>query len=111
MVRYRIKPGRADENESYIRRVFKQLERQQPAGIQYAVLRLEDGQSFVHLASTDDADGRNPLTELAAFKEFSAGIPERCEEQPVTAKVREIGRYPEIPSQAQGRLFAALRMT
>ncbi len=48
----------------------------------------QDRMSFVHVATTDDAEGRNPLTELAAFKEFSSGIRERCEEQPVTSKVR-----------------------
>lgn len=93
MVRYRVKADRAGENEAYIARVFEQLDREKPAGIRYASFRLEDGVSFVHIVSVERADDRNPLTELSAFRAFTAGIRERCEDLPVTTELKEIGSY------------------
>jgi len=93
MVRYRVKAERAAENERYIAQVFEQLERERPAGVRYASFKLEDGVSFVHIVSREASDGRNPLSELSAFKAFAAGVRERCEEPPVTVKLNEIGSY------------------
>ena len=93
MVRYKVKADRAAENERYIAAVFAQLERERPAGLHYATFQLEDGVSFVHLAAIDRADGGNPLTELAAFGEFTAHIRERCEEPPVSTVLDRIGAY------------------
>jgi hypothetical protein len=93
MVRYKVKPERASENEGYIARVFEQLEREKPAGVRYASFKLEDGVSFVHIVSNEAVDGRNPLSELSAFKTFAAGVKERCEEPPIVAELSEIGSY------------------
>ena len=71
MVQYKVKPERAADNESYIARVFEQLEREKPAGLRYASFKLEDGVSFVHLVSIEAADGRNRLSEQSAFKTFA----------------------------------------
>ena len=51
MVRYKVKADRAAENESYVKKVFEQLERERPAGVRYATFKLDDGVSFVHIAS------------------------------------------------------------
>ena len=72
MVRYKLKPDRAAENEAYIGKVFAQLEREKTPGVHYATFKLDDGVSFVHIASIDAVDGVNPLTELSAFKAFTA---------------------------------------
>ena len=93
MVRYKVKPERAAENEGYIARVFEQLEREKPAGLRYASFKLEDGVSFVHIVSNEAADGRNPLSELSAFKAFANGVKERCEEPPIAVELSEIGSY------------------
>lgn len=93
MVRYKVKVGRAAENERYIKEVFEQLKRERPAGIRYASFKLEDGVSFVHIASSEAADGHNPLPELAAFKAFLGGVKERCEEPPVAMELTEVGSY------------------
>jgi len=93
MVRYKLTAGRAAENERYIAAVFDALRQSQPAGLRYAVFRLDDGLSFVHIVSHDEADGRNVLTELPSFKAFAAGIKERCDEQPARAELTEIGSY------------------
>jgi L-rhamnose mutarotase len=93
MVRYKVKPDRAAENEALVRAVYEELARTQPAGLQYATFALEDGVSFVHLASVDTEDGRNALSEVEAFARFQEGIADRCEEAPVVAQLREIGSF------------------
>ena len=91
MVRYKVKPDRAQENEELVRAVYAELQRTTPAGLRYATFQLEDGVSFVHVAQTEE--GQNPLTEVAAFREFQKEVGERCEEPPVVAELREIGSY------------------
>jgi hypothetical protein len=93
MVRYKVKPDRAADNERYIKAVFAQLDRDKPDGLRYATFRQGDGVSFVHIASVETTDGANPLAALAAFQEFTAQIKDRCEEPPVTAELHEIGSY------------------
>jgi hypothetical protein len=56
-------------------------------------LRLADGVSFVHLASIETPDGKNPLGEIAAFKAFQAGIKDRCAEPPQASDATAIGDY------------------
>ena len=91
MVRYKVKPDRAQENEELVRAVYDELRRTAPVGLRYATFQLEDGVSFVHVAQTED--GQNPLTEVAAFREFQKEVGERCEEPPVVAELREVGSY------------------
>jgi len=93
MVRYTVKADRADENEGYITRVFEQLQREQPAGLRYASLKLEDGVSFMHIVAVDTALEHNPLPQLSAFKEFTAAIQDRCVEPPVTTALQVGGAY------------------
>ena len=91
MVRYKVKAGRAAENESYITRVFAQLARENPPDFRYASFKLDDGVSFVHIVSSEGAD--SPLRELSAFREFIAGIRDRCEEPPASFDLTEVGSY------------------
>ncbi len=98
MVRYKVKLDRAAENQRYVEAVFAQLDRDRPAGIRYATFKLDDGVSFVHMASLEAADGSNPLLALAAFKEFTAQIKDRCDVPPETVTLNEVGSY---------RVFAA----
>ena len=93
MVRYKVKPDRAVENEELVRAVYQELERTAPAGLRYATFCLEDGVSFVHLASVETADGRNPLADTEAFARFQEGIRDRCEEPPVVTELREVGSF------------------
>ena len=92
MVRYRVKPDRAAENEELVRAVYAELHRTQPDGFHYATYQLDDGVSFVHIA-TQTGDAPNPLTELEAFQRFSKDIADRCEDQPALSELREIGSY------------------
>jgi quinol monooxygenase YgiN len=92
MIRYKVKPDRAEENRQLIRAVYEELKRTQPTGIRYATFQLDDGVSFIHLHSSDSTDG-SPLTELPAFKKFQQGIPDRCEERPTVAELHQIGSF------------------
>lgn len=92
MVRYKVKADRAEENEQYVRKVFDELHQATPDGIRYATFKLEDGVSFVHIASIE-TEGPNPLTLTAAFKAFQEGIKDRCEEPPVAVELTEVGSY------------------
>jgi len=93
MVRYKVKPELAQENERLVRAVYAELEHSAPAGLRYATFKLEDGASFVHLASIETDDGHNPLRDVDAFKRFQANAGERQDEPAVTTELREIGSY------------------
>jgi hypothetical protein len=93
MVRYRVKPDRVQENEALVRAVYEELARTQPDGLRYATFKLEDGVSFVHVASVETDDGRNPLTELQAFREFQREIGDRCDHAPVDTGLSTIGTF------------------
>ena len=93
IVRYMVKPERVAENEELVRAVYDELHRIQPAGLRYATFRQNDGVSFVHFASTETEDGRNPLSDLQAFKQFQENIDDRCDEAPVVTELREIGSF------------------
>jgi hypothetical protein len=93
MVRYKVKSDKAEENANYIRKVFEELNNNNPDGLRYASFRLDDGVSFVHIASIETGDGSNPLSESPAFKAFQEGIKDRCEEPPVAVDLHEVGSY------------------
>jgi L-rhamnose mutarotase len=93
IVRYKVKRDQVAENERLVRAVYDELHRTRPGGLRYATFQLEDGQSFVHLASTETESGQNPLSEVEAFKRFQEHIADRCEEPPLVTELREIGSY------------------
>jgi len=95
MVRYKVKPDRAGENERLVRAVYDELHRSEPAGLRYATFQLADGVSFVHLASTED--GHSRLSQVTAFERFQENIDDRCDEAPVVAELREIGSFHVFP--------------
>jgi hypothetical protein len=93
MVRYKVKPDRAAENEELVRAVYDELRRTEPAGLRYATFQLDDGVSFVHLASVENEDGRSPLSDVKAFQQFQKNIADRCDDAPVATELREIGSF------------------
>lgn len=93
MVRYKTSSKKhAEENAELVRAVFAQLAERAPEGLRYASYRLEDGVTFVHLA-TVASPGANPLTSLPAFKAFTKEIESRCVEPPVVAEMHAVGSY------------------
>jgi hypothetical protein len=93
MIRYKLKADRVAENERLARAVYEALESAKPPGLHYATFRLDDGVTFVHIVSYDEADTSNALTSLAAFREFASEVKERCVELPVRSDLTEIGSY------------------
>jgi quinol monooxygenase YgiN len=92
VVRYKVKPGMAAENERLIGEVFAQIAREKPQCLRYQSFKRADGVSFMHVASSQNAEA-SPLPKLEAFKTFVAGIKERCEEPPVTTEMQVVGAY------------------
>jgi hypothetical protein len=92
MVRYKVRPDRADENESLVKAVYEQLNRERPEGLHYATFKLPDGVSFLHIVIESDQPGR-VLNEVAAFKAFAAEVESRCEEPPVATELTVVGSY------------------
>jgi hypothetical protein len=93
VVRYKTKPERADENQALIEAVFAELAEAAPAGLSYESYRLDDGVSFLHVASIETDDGANPLTSTTAFATFLQGIGDRCTEPPIAVNANKIGSY------------------
>ena len=91
MVRYKVKPDRVAENEELVRAVYAELARARPPGLRYETFRLDDGVSFVHIATVEDES--NPLAEVEAFARFQAGVRDRCAEPPVVTELHEVGSY------------------
>jgi hypothetical protein len=58
LIRYKVKPDQAAHNEDLVRRVYAELQQAAPAGFHYATFVMEDGVSFVHLATSDN--GQRP---------------------------------------------------
>jgi len=90
LVRYRVKPELVEENERLVRDVYAELAGSEPDGLRYATFKLDDGVTFVHVAVHHDD---KPLTRTEAFRRFTAGIRDRCDEPPVTTTLEEVGSY------------------
>jgi hypothetical protein len=67
MVRYTVKPDQAEANEALVREVYDELDRTRPDGLRYATFRLDDGVSFVHVASVE----RTATTRCRGCRRFS----------------------------------------
>lgn len=95
IIQYKTKPEHAAQNERLIRDVFAELAAEQPEGLQYASFRLDDGVSFVHVATLDGET--NPLSASPAFAKFQSGIKDRCAEGPSASDAAMIGSYRLLP--------------
>jgi hypothetical protein len=91
VIRYRTKVECSDENDRLIRCVFAELADEQPEGFRYASFRLEDGVSFLHVATIEGEV--NPLQASTAFAEFQSDIHNRIDEGPIPADASVIGSY------------------
>ena len=93
VVTYTLKPEAYEEHVGLIRRVFEQLAAETPETVDYQVMRLEDGVSFVHVSTADTPDGANPLGTLSAFQEFNRTVGERVATPPKPVPATVIGEY------------------
>ena len=61
VVRYTLRPEAMTEHVRLIDAVMTQLREEHPDTVDYQVLRLSDGVTFIHVSSSDTPDGTNPL--------------------------------------------------
>jgi len=93
MVTYKVKSDRVDENENLIKAVYRELEQINDQGIHYATFRLEDGQTFVHIASFDSTENKQKFSQSEAFNKFQQDIKDRCEIPPKPEPLSEVGSF------------------
>jgi hypothetical protein len=93
VVSYTVKPEAIEEHVRLIEGVFEQLASETPGNVEYKVMRLDDGVSFVHVSTADTPDGTNPLTELAAFQAFQQDIGARVATSPNATGATIVGSY------------------
>src|SRR5689334_4385977 len=91
MVRYKVKPDQVEANEALVRAVYADLADTQPDGLRYETFKLDDGVSFVHLATQED--GSAGLSSIAAFAEFQKDVRARCDEPPVVFELDRVGGF------------------
>jgi hypothetical protein len=93
VVTYQIRPEALEEHVRYIAAIFDQLDAEAPDDVEYKVLRLADGVSFVHISTSDSPDGSNLLLRYSAFREFSDTVGERAATPPTPTPAELIGSY------------------
>jgi hypothetical protein len=92
VVRYRVNPETADENERLIRAVFEELRQTSRKDARYIALRLNDG-TFIHFSIAETEDGASPIPRLEAFRLFQSNIKARCVEPPQQSDATIVGNY------------------
>ncbi len=92
VIRYRVRPECAEENERLVRAVFAELAEVRPPGVAYQSHVLDDGVTFMHQVEGDSG----ALRELPAFQRFAQTVGDRCEDQPEQRTARILGHYGEI---------------
>jgi len=91
IVRYRTRPDSADENARLIKAVLSAVTAVGPADFQYAIYRVADGVTFVHVAR--HGGDENPLVDLPEFVEFTRELGQRCAEPPAPSEATLVGSY------------------
>jgi hypothetical protein len=51
LVTYKVKLDRVQENEELVRAVYQELNQNNDPDVHYATFKLDDGQTFVHMAA------------------------------------------------------------
>lgn len=101
IIRYRVRPESAAENEKLLVAVFAELDQVRPAGLVFAVFKLDDGVTFVHMILLEQGHDRRQRRELGALKAFHARLSERCAEPPVRTAATAVGAFglatPRLP--------------
>jgi hypothetical protein len=91
VIRYRTKPKSAEDNVRLIQELFSELAEKEVPGIRYEAYRIDDGISFVHVATFDSEN--NPLDSSPAFAAFQSTLGLRLEEGPFPAVATLIGSH------------------
>ena len=98
VVSYTVRPEAVAEHVRLIEGVFEQLHSEHPGNVEYKVMCLQDGVSFVHVSTADTPDGSNPLPEMTSFQKFNENASGRVATPPVPTPADIIGSYHPIAS-------------
>jgi hypothetical protein len=93
VVSYTVKPEAVEEHMRLIEGVFAQLNAESSTNVEYKVMCLDDGVSFLHVSTADTADGSNPLPQLLAFQEFARDLGARVATPPMPTAATIVGTY------------------
>ena len=93
LVTYKVKSDRVPENEELVKAVYDELRQNNDPDIHYATFKLDDGQTFAHIASFASPAKQAELTESKSFQAFRENLPDRCEVSPNPQKLNEIDSY------------------
>jgi hypothetical protein len=88
VVRYQVKPERADENQKLIEAVFAELEATEAEGS-----RTKFSSTFIHVVIEHDVEAPDSLQAVPAFQAFVAHIADRCDIAPIAAAAPIVGGY------------------
>jgi hypothetical protein len=98
VVSYSVKPEAVEEHVRLIEAIFAQLAADAPDTVEYQVLRLDDGVSFVHISTAESVDGSHPIPQLESFEAFAADLGSRVVTAPNPTNASTIGVYrPDTP--------------
>jgi hypothetical protein len=106
MIRYKTKKDQAAANEELVHAVYDELRARKPAGLRYRTFRLDDGVTFVHIATMDAPAVADKLTSLPSFKAFQKDLAARCVEGPEPVELHAVDFYsPDArdPAREAGR--------
>ena len=93
VLRYQVKPERAEENQQLIMAMFAELDEGELDGFTYKVFRLEDGMSFIHVCIEHDIADPDSLQAVPAFQAFMADLAGRCAVPPLATQATVVGGY------------------
>lgn len=96
-VRYKCKSEYAAQNEVLVRDLMAELTQTRTEGVRYAVFKLEDGVSFIHLVVTETEAMLEPLGRLDAYRALQHRKMDRFDERPVVTELHELGAYGLFP--------------
>jgi len=92
VIRYQTKPEATQHNTELIENVFREAAAAAPKGVQYCVLRTDDG-TFFHFVAYENEEANEGLTGLPAFEAFLAGGEARRLGAPDRREVTVVGNY------------------
>jgi hypothetical protein len=96
VIRYQTKPGAAEKNAELIKNVFAELKAAAPEGVQYGVVRTEDG-TFFHLVSYETEADQGKIPALKAFAAFQEQGRALRLAPPEFSEVTVVGNYRQLP--------------
>jgi hypothetical protein len=93
MIRYKTKKDSAAANEELVHAVYDELRTRKPAGLRYGTFKLEDGVTFIHIATMETPAAGDALTSMASFKAFQKNLGARCVSGPEPVELGAVDSY------------------